>query len=105
MPLERRLAFLHESLDPLFRVIADENSPDRLPLESQPEVERAAVAERRGQLGVTDRHAGAVAELGQVLYGARAAGSRVWEQPVDKPGLLSLGRLHRGGVGDEVDGF
>src|SRR3989442_3125706 len=46
LPLERRFALLREGLDPLVRVIADENATDRLTLESQPQVDRAAVAER-----------------------------------------------------------
>src|SRR6266852_1198932 len=34
--LERRFPLLCESFDPLVRVIADENAPDRLPFERQP---------------------------------------------------------------------
>src|SRR5256885_1521699 len=103
LPLERRLALLRECLDPLIGVVAHEDAPDRLALERQPKVDRSAVAERGGELGVADRHAGTVAELGRVLDGARAARCRVWEQAVDETRLLRLGRLHRGGVGDEVD--
>src|SRR5437773_1064628 len=105
IPLERRFALLRESLDPLVRVIADEDATDRLTLESQPQVDRAAVAERCGELGVADRHAGAIAELGGILDSARAACDRVGEQPVDKARLLRLGRLQRSGCGDEVDRF
>ena len=64
---------------------------------------RSAITERRRKLGVADRHAGTVRELGGVLDGACSTRRRVREQPVDKACLHGLGGLQRGGVGDEVD--
>src|SRR5205807_1952763 len=98
------LALFAEGLDPLVRVVGHEDTPDRLAFECQSDVDGAAVAERGRELGVTDRDTRALAELRRVIDRRGVACGGVGVEAVDESELFGLRRLHRRGIGDEVDG-
>src|SRR5713101_1723640 len=108
-PITTRANFCHRLLKSGLRFSLNAAMPSSassdtniLPLERQPEVERAALALRDRELRVADRHARSGRELRRILDRACAARGRVGKEPVDDADLFCLGGLQGGGIDDEV---
>src|SRR5216683_799258 len=100
---ELGLALLPEGGDPFVRVLGHEDSSDRFALNRQPKVQRPTQAQRDRELRMSDGDAWPGGEFRRVLDRARTARGGIGKQLVYDADLLRVGRLERGGVGDEVE--